>query len=103
MILSAVTLFLLLNTIQAPTNQTESRHPKINWLLCKISQNTLPIFLLHVIILDTLHMGFLGYTISSNTLNSIIEVPLITVVTLFICLGVIVPLKKIPVLKRLIG
>ena len=103
MILSAVTLFLLLNTIQAPPNQTESRHPKIKWLLSKISQNTLSIFLLHVIILDTLQLGFLGFTISSNTLNSIIEVPLITVVTLFICLGVIIPLKKIPVLKRLIG
>jgi surface polysaccharide O-acyltransferase-like enzyme len=103
MILSAVTLFLLLNTIQAPSNQTETRHPKINWLLGKISQNTLSIFLLHVIILDTLQLGFLGFTISSNTLNSIIEVPLITVVTLFICLGVVIPLKKIPVLKRLIG
>ena len=103
MILSAVTLFLLLNTIQAPSSQTETRHPKIKWLLSKISQNTLSIFLLHVIILDTLQLGFLGFTISSNTLNSIIEVPLITVVTLFICLVVIIPLKKIPVLKRLIG
>ena len=103
MILSAAMLFLLLNTIQAPSNQTEPRHPKISWLLSKISQNTLPIYLFHIIVLKTLQQGLLGFTISSNTLNSIIEVPLITVVALFICLGVIIPLKKIPVLKRLIG
>jgi hypothetical protein len=36
-------------------------------------------------------------------MNSIIEVPLITFVTLFICLGIILPLKKVPVLKKLIG
>lgn len=104
MILSTITLFLLLNTIKVPANKTEVQHPKINWLLKQISQCTLGIFLLHVIVLETLQRGYLwGFTISGNTLNSIIEVPLMTVVTLFICLGVILPLKKVPVIKKLIG
>ncbi len=103
MILASVMLFLLLNTIQAPSNQIETRHSKISWLLCRISQNTLAIYLFHVMILETLQKGYLGFTISGNTLNSIIGVPLITVVTIFICLGVIIPLKKIPVLKKIIG
>lgn len=103
MILSAVMLFLLLNTIKVPANQTETPHPKINCLLRQISQSTLAIFLFHVIVLETLQRGYLGFTISGNTLNSIIEIPLITVVTLFICLGVILPLKKVSVLKKLIG
>jgi hypothetical protein len=54
-------------------------------------------------IIEALQKGYFGFTLSSNTLNSIIEVPLITVVTLFICLAIIIPLKKIPVVKRLIG
>ncbi len=103
MILASVALFLLLNTFQAPPNQTEPRHPKIRWLLKKISENTLPIYLLHVIIIESLQQGYFGFTISSNTMNSIIEVPIISVVALFICLAVILPLKKIPVLKKLIG
>lgn len=102
-ILASIMLFLLLNTIKVPANQTESPHPKINWLLKQISQSTLAIFLFHVIVLETLQRGYLCFTISGNTLNSIIEVPLITVVTLFICLGVILPLKKVPVLKKVIG
>jgi surface polysaccharide O-acyltransferase-like enzyme len=102
-ILAAVMLFLLLNTIKAPSNQMESSHSKVSWLLSKISQNTLPIYLFHVMILESLQRGYFGVTFSGNTLNSIIEVPLLAVVTLFICLGVIIILKKIPVLKRAIG
>jgi surface polysaccharide O-acyltransferase-like enzyme len=104
MILASATLFLLLNTIKAPTNQKETRQSKINWLLKQISQSTLAIFLFHVIVLETLQRGYLwGFTISGNNLNSIIEVPLITIVTLLICLGVILPLRRVPIIKKLIG
>jgi len=103
MILASVTLFMLLNTVQAPQNQTKPRHPKISLLLRKISENTLPLYLFHVMIIESLQRGYFGFTISSSTLNSIVEVPLISLVALFICLAVIIPLKKIPGLKRLIG
>jgi len=103
LMLASVSLFLLLNTFQAPPNQTETRHPKIRWLLRKISENTLSMYLLHVMIIESLQRGYFGFTISGTTMNSIVEVPLLSVVTLFICLAVIIPLKKIPVLKRIIG
>jgi len=102
-ILASAALFLLLNKVQAPSNPIETQDNKKGWLLRKISQNTLPLYLLHVMIIEALQKGYFGFTLSSNTLNSIIEVPLITVVTLFICLAIIIPLKKIPVVKRLIG
>jgi hypothetical protein len=64
----------------------------------------LAIFLFHVIVLETLERGYLwGFTISGNNLNSIIEVPLLTAATLFICLAVILPLRKVPILNKLIG
>jgi surface polysaccharide O-acyltransferase-like enzyme len=104
MILASATLFLLLNTIKAPINQIQPRQSKINILLKQISQSTLAIFLFHVIVLETLQRGYLwGFTISGNNLNSIIEVPLITLVTLLICLAVILPLRKVPIIKKLIG
>jgi surface polysaccharide O-acyltransferase-like enzyme len=103
-ILASAALFVLLNTIKTPINKTETHESKIHWILKQISQNTLAIFLLHVIVLETLQRGYLwGFTISGNNLNSIIEVPLITVVTLLICLGVILPLKRVPIIKKLIG
>ncbi len=103
LILASVALFLLLNTFQEPSNQMERRHPSISRMFRIISENTLPIYLLHVMIIESLQSGYFGFTISSNTINSIIGVPLISVVTLFICLAAIIPLKKIPGVKRLIG
>ncbi len=107
-ILASVMLFLLLNTTQVQRTQKEnnpakSDHPNVRKLLNVISQNTLPIFLFHVIILESFHNGYFGFTINGNTINSIIGVPLATVLTLFTSLAVILPLKKIPGLKRLIG
>ena len=103
MILSSAALFLLLTSIKVPANPKEASHPKINWLLKQISQCTLGIFLFHIIVLETLQRGYLGFTISGNYLNSIVEIPLITIVTLAICLAVLVPLKKVPIIKRLIA
>ena len=104
MILSTAALFLLLTSIKVPANQKEASHPKINWLLKQISQCTLGIFLFHIIVLETLQRGYLwDFTISGNYLNSIVEVPLIRAVTLLICLAVLIPLKKVPILKNLIG
>jgi surface polysaccharide O-acyltransferase-like enzyme len=119
MILASVAAFLLLNTVKmpsyrimpVPSNQKEtdivgmnlSDPSKPQKLLHLISENTLPIFLFHLIVLETLQRGYLGLAINGSTINSIIGVPLITVITLFLCLAIIVPLKKVPVLKKLIG
>jgi surface polysaccharide O-acyltransferase-like enzyme len=108
LILASVMLFLLLSTIQVPETQKENNpaktdHPKARKLLSVISQNTLPIFLFHVLVLESLQNGYFGFAINGNTINSIIGVPLATVLTLFISLAVILPLKKVPGLKNLIG
>jgi surface polysaccharide O-acyltransferase-like enzyme len=103
-ILASSALFLLLTSLKVPKTQAEAPHPKVNWLLRQISQSTLTIFLFHVIVLETLQRGYLwGFTISGKTLNSIVEIPLVTAVTLLICLAVILPLRKVPVIKNLIG
>jgi surface polysaccharide O-acyltransferase-like enzyme len=104
-VLASVMVFMLLLTVTPPTVQEESKvkPSKINRLLKLISENTLAIFLFHVIVMETLEFGYLGFALNRDLLNPIIEVPLITVITLFVCLAIIVPLKKIPYLKRLIG
>jgi hypothetical protein len=54
-------------------------------------------------VLETLQKGIFGFKLSVTTINPIIEIPLVTVVTLLICLAIIVPLKKLPYVKRIIG
>ena len=100
-IIVSVALFLLLSSISP--RKFENRFPRGNSLICLISQNTLPIYLLHMIVLEILYKGYLGFKISVTTINPFLGIPLITVITLFVCLAVIIPLKKVPYLRRFIG
>ncbi len=98
-IVGSAALFLLLLKVK-PDWQTTT-------LLARsykaISHNTLPIFLFHVIILETFERGLLGFKISYTTLNPIIEIPLLTALTFFITLGLVLLMRRAPVLKKLIG
>jgi surface polysaccharide O-acyltransferase-like enzyme len=100
-IVASVALFLILRKV--PTDWPAKKHLWAGKLIHAISKNTLPIFLLHVIILESLQRGYFGFQLSLTTMNPLVEVPLITAVTLFISLGLVLVLKKVPVLKRLIG
>ena len=101
LILASASLFLLLSTIPKQTKVT--KYPRFERVVKVIGQNTLPIFFLHVIVLEALQVGYFGLKISVTTMNPIIEIPLISAVTLLICLAVILPLNKIPQIKRIIG
>jgi surface polysaccharide O-acyltransferase-like enzyme len=123
LILAACSLFLLLIAFQSPPSAQTFAVPtgagnalnlkeicpeppcesKARKLLRLISVNTLPLYLFHVMVLETIQKGYLGFAINGNTINSVIGVPLNTVITLFISLGIIVGLKKVPYLKKLIG
>lgn len=101
MIVASASLFLLM--LQVSPQRLQAKYPKVNRILRIISANTLPIFFFHVIVLESLQQGFLGFTLSITSINPFIAIPLSTALTLLICLAVIVPLKRIPYVKRLIG
>ncbi len=100
-VLSSIAAFLLLSKF--PRNWPGNSKPWFSRLLHLISENTLPIFFMHLIVLQLLNSGTFGIRISVLSIPSPIEIPLATAATLFICLGLIVVLKKIPVIRKLIG
>ncbi|MCW4047697.1 MAG: acyltransferase family protein [Candidatus Bathyarchaeota archaeon] len=101
MIISTVALFLILSKYKP--DWPGNNHPHVNRVVQAISANILPIYLFHYMILESLQRGYFGFKISLTILDPIVEVPLITVVTLFITLGLILLMKKVPVLKKIIG
>jgi surface polysaccharide O-acyltransferase-like enzyme len=103
LILASVPFFLLLTVKKVPSEQQLTSHTRTRKLLKVISENTLGIFFLHLIVLYLLQYGYNGVALNGNTVNSIIGVPLAAALTLFICLAVVVALKKVPVLKHLVG
>jgi surface polysaccharide O-acyltransferase-like enzyme len=100
-IVGSAALFLIL--LKFRPDWPGTNHKAANRLVQAISKNTLPIFLFHVIILETFERGLLGFKLSFTTLNPIIEIPLLAVLTFFITLGLVLLMKKVPVLRKLIG
>jgi surface polysaccharide O-acyltransferase-like enzyme len=105
MIIATFSLFMLLNSYAKPKEKTQMEKP--SWkhrIMHVISENTLPLFLLHMIIIYLLEHGFFfSLTLTGNTFDPILSVPLTATVTLILCIIIIIPLKKIPILKKLIG
>ncbi len=100
----SVMLFMLLLTAKPPQTKPQTTVSTIkNKLIKLLGENTLAIFFVHVIVLETIQNGYLGFTLNRLILDPIIEVPLITVIVLFLSLGIILALKKVPYLKKLVG
>jgi surface polysaccharide O-acyltransferase-like enzyme len=78
------------------------KHPHAMKIVTTISRNTLAIYLVHVIILESLVRGLFGFTLDLTVLP-IIVVPLVSVVILFVTLGIILLAKRVPGLKKLVG
>jgi surface polysaccharide O-acyltransferase-like enzyme len=100
-VLASVALFLILN--RYPVDWPGPKHPYVRRIIGAISANTLTIYLFHIIILESLQKGFFGFRISLTIINPIVEVPIAAAFTLFISLGLVLIMKKVPILKNLIG
>jgi surface polysaccharide O-acyltransferase-like enzyme len=100
-ILASVTMFMLLSKL--PINWSRNVHPLVNRVVHAIGKNTLPIYMFHLIVMETLQRGYLGFKLSLTVMNPVIGIPVMTVVTLFITFGLILFMKKVPVLRTLIG
>lgn len=118
-VIASVALFLLLravpdnfadgwflsigNFLHFSENFSLKSSTSLNKLLHFISGCTLAIYLMHVIVLESLERGYLGIRISISTINPIIEIPLGAAVTLLICIIILYPVSKNSVLKKIIG
>jgi surface polysaccharide O-acyltransferase-like enzyme len=100
-IVASVAIFLLLSRFRS--DWPGKNHPHAGWLVRSISENSLPIYVLQLIVLETLQNGFLGFKISLTVMNPMWEIPLLTVVTLFITLGLVLLMRQVPILKKMIG
>ena len=100
-ILSSAALFLLL--LKRSPKRLDSLFPKVSKFIHFVGRSSLVIYLAHVMILESLQKGYFGFQISVNTMNPIIEVPLITVITFAITLAIVFLFGRIPIIRRFIG
>jgi surface polysaccharide O-acyltransferase-like enzyme len=101
LILASTSVFLLL--IAIPKSRFGGCQSKLCGVLHWIGQNTLPIYFFHIIIMETIQSGFLGFSLNQTLMSPIFEIPLLTVITLAVTAALVYPLKKIPLIRTLIG
>ena len=99
-IVASTALFLLLITI--PTSRVESRYGKVNRVIHWVGQNTLPIYLIHMMVLESLSLGLFGFTLPYVSLG-IVRIPFTALAVFSISAAIVYPLMKIPYVMRLIG
>ena len=99
-VIASIAMYALLSRFHA--DWPGASHPRIGKLTQLISQNTLPIYLFHVMIIEALAIGTLGFTLNLAVMP-IVEIPVVAVAILLVTLGLVLLMKKVPVLRRLIG
>ena len=100
MILASAALFIILLNI--PKTKVESNNPKINRLMHWIGQNTLPFYLLHIIVLEALQLGLLGFHFPYTNIV-LIDAPMLFFSAFTLSAVIIYALKKVPYVNQLIG
>jgi surface polysaccharide O-acyltransferase-like enzyme len=100
-IMTSVTMFMILSKF--PASWPKKKHPIVGRIVHAISINTLAIYLFHVIVMETLQRGYLGFKLSITVMNPVIGIPVVAATTLFITFGLVLLLKRVPVLRTLIG
>jgi surface polysaccharide O-acyltransferase-like enzyme len=98
-IIGSTSVFYLLTR---PKNKMTKNQGPINRAVNWIGQNSLPIYLLHPIILEILTQDILGFNLPSLG-TKLLDVPALTITALAILILIIYPLKKIPHMARIIG
>jgi surface polysaccharide O-acyltransferase-like enzyme len=99
MIIASAALFLALTAVPKTRFETPTMVNRlVNWL----GQNTLGIYLVHIMVLEALEAGYLGLTLNMGTLSPIIEIPLLTVVTLVLTSLIVYVIGKMPYVNRIV-
>ena len=100
-IIGSAAIFLLL--LSFPPAKIES-HSKFNRALHWVSQNTLPIYLIHIIVIQTLTFGpFFGVWLNNILFVPLVDAPAFAVIVFTVSCALVYGLKKIPYMKKLIG
>lgn len=67
-----------------------------------VSNATFGIYLIHIIVLQTLHDGVFGFHLSTGSFHPLLAIPITTVTVFFFSFFIIYPLQKIPLFNKIV-
>jgi surface polysaccharide O-acyltransferase-like enzyme len=102
MILASAALFLILVSIPKTKIESSNSNSVLNRVMHWIGQNTLPFYLLHIIVLETIQIGLLGFRFPYTGIV-LVDAPALFVIAFTLSAVIIFCLKKIPFVNKLVG
>lgn len=99
-IVLAVSAFLVLRSIDWDALFAKVRG--LRFVLMSISNNSLGIYFVHVIVIETLALGWLKVTLDGQTFLPFLAIPLVAALTIAISAAITATLKRIPVLRSIV-
>lgn len=99
-IIASVALFTLLISLDF---SNIGNYKKTSRILHWVSENTLALYLIHMIVLVTLSVNVFGVWLNSATYIPLLDVPIFAVIVFTVSAALVYVFKKVPVLKKLIG
>lgn len=100
LIIIAVSAYLILKSLDYPI--IFKRLPLLQQIMLWISQCSLGIYLIHVIFIDLLASGRLGFTLSATSFTPVLAIPLVAVLVMTASIISVLVLKKVPILRKIV-
>lgn len=100
LIIVATGLFLFLKSLDYET--LFQRVPLLQKLILWISSCSLGIYFVHVLIIEELASGHLGFKLSAATFTPLLSIPTIALITLALSVGTTLLLKQIPWVRNIV-
>lgn len=99
-IIISVSMFLYLKSL--PYAELFTRYPWTKRAIDTLASTSLGVYFVHVLIMEALAMGVLGFTLEAKTFGALVGVPLTWIVTFISSVSVILVLKRIPLLRNIL-
>ena len=97
MVIISVGLFMFLKSL--PWDALFAKIPPLGWAMNLLAMCSLGVYFVHVLIMELLASGRLGFTLDWFTFGTLIGIPLTAFVTLVLSVAVVWIFKQVPVLK----
>ena len=100
LILAAIGLFLFFKSLDY--DEIFKRVPPIRMIVNGISRCSLGIYFIHVMIIELLESGVLGFELRAQSFSPILSIPVTAILTLILSYFGVALLKRIPIVKHIV-
>lgn len=100
LVIAAICLFVFLKSLDY--DLLFAKLPFLKFIIMTVSSCSLGIYFIHVMIIELLASGRLGFQLTGSSFNPLFAIPLTSAITMLASVGVVLLLKKMPYVQQIV-